>query len=128
MRLVFFDRATGRLWETSAELARTPYDRVRGLSGRTPAQATPMLFAFPQDTRAPFTATFMLFAIDVLFLDADRRPVCCLHDVPPGRELISCPAPYRYVLELPGGWLRARGLRAPLLGVGWDPKALPEPL
>lgn len=113
------------------EVARTAAERARGLSDREPMIADMgMLFPFDRDTQQSFTAEHMRFPLDVIFLDADNRPVSAAQNVAPGTREIRSSAPYRTVLELVGGTIAAQGIdltRPAQFLVRVDPEPVAEP-
>lgn len=99
---------TGDAAVTQAELAVTPFARLRGLLGRTGLSPGTGLLITP--CSAVHTA-FMRFPIDVVFLDRMQRVVGLREALPPWR-IAGCRHAAK-VLELPAG--EARRLR---LGLG----------
>ena len=99
----------------TAELALTDAQRARGLMNRTtllPDQG--MLFVFDRDGVHSFWMKNTLVALDMLWLDRDRRIIHIERQVPPCPG-DPCPSygpgrPSRYVLELKGGQAAAFGL------------------
>jgi uncharacterized membrane protein (UPF0127 family) len=96
----------------AVELARSESERARGLMYRHALESGHgMLFLFPQTDRLKFWMRNTYIPLDMIFLDEDRRVVYVeenakpLTDTPRGPE-----APSRYVVEVPGGWARARGI------------------
>ncbi len=92
----------------TAELAVSPEQRQTGLMFRdkiNPDQG--MLFLFEREGRHSFWMKNMQFAIDILWLDRDKRIVHIEKSVPPC-ESENCPSyapetPALYVLELAAG-------------------------
>ncbi len=100
----------------SALIAANPFDRARGLIGRS---AFPGFDAFVLVGCNAIHTCFMDRAVDVLFLDACGVVVQTTERVPPWRLGPVCLAA-RSVVELPAGFVAAhrRGLAAmPLLEV-----------
>lgn len=66
-----------------------------------------MLFVFPKDGTYSFWMKDMLFAIDIIWLDANARVVFAAeHVVPESYPAIFTPhTAARYVLELPAGFV-----------------------
>lgn len=100
------------------EVARTADERSLGLSGRDAlAEGAGMLFDLGQTRRATFVMRDMRFALDMVWIDADRRVAGVTADVPPpadgeGGALPPYPSPgdVRYVLEVAAGVARELGI------------------
>lgn len=95
-----------------AEVARTPAQRARGLMFREHlAEDAGMLFEMPGDDDWTFYMKNTLIPLDMLFLDADGVIVGIVEQARPLDErLLSVGRPSRFVLELPGGSARRRGV------------------
>ena len=87
-------------------LARDPYSRMRGLLGRGGLAEGEGLLLQPAGSIHTF---FMRFAIDAVFLDAERRIVCIASDVRPWRTAAAKRS--RAVLELAAGEAARVGLQ-----------------
>src|SRR5437868_15485931 len=95
-------------------LARNPYSRMRGLLGRGGLAAGEGLLLQPAGSVHTF---FMRFAIDVVFLDRERRVLRVVEGLPPWRAAAARRA--RTVLELgAGGAGRVGPRQGGLLAVG----------
>lgn len=97
-----------------AELAVTRSELEMGLRGRVGAM--PMLFVFSSLGSWPMTMRGVWFDLDMVMLD-DAGIVVGVSRAPAGAVgPFACPAPYKYVLELPAGWAEGfslrRGMRA----------------
>ena len=95
-------------------IADTPALRERGLSGYAPLEADEgMLFVFEEDGRHSFWMKDMLFAIDMLWLDAEGRVVHLEKGVSPDTfpTAFTPDAPARYVLEVPAGFCDTHDIR-----------------
>lgn len=109
------------------EIADTPDERRRGLSGRLfLASDQGMLFIFPQSDYYGFWMPDMHFPIDIVWIGEGLRVVGIHENVlplEPGQGAIWYypPQPVRYVLEVNAGFAASRGIR-----VG-DPVMLPQP-
>lgn len=73
-----------------------------------------MLFVFEKEAVYPFWMKNMTFAIDILWIDANKKIVHVASRIPPCRE-DPCPvySPHveaRYVLEIPAGDAQKQGL------------------
>ncbi len=103
-----------------AELARTPEERVPGLSGRPSLrQDGGMLFVFPTEQRPGFWMKDMRFPLDFVWISAGRHVAGVTENVPPpspgtadsALPLYSSDSPVLYVLEVNGGAVRRSGVR-----------------
>ena len=98
-----------------AELAVTDLERMRGLMFREHlGEDQGMLFIFDQEDKHSFWMKNMTFAIDILWLDREKRIVHIERRVPPCRKN-PCPSyapnyPALYVLELMAGMAEKKGL------------------
>lgn len=100
----------------TAELAVSDEERARGLMFRDKMhEKQAMLFVFDEDDIHSFWMKNMRFAIDILWLDRDKRIVHIESRVPPcPREPCPSYTPFRaavYVLELQAGSAERHGLR-----------------
>ncbi|MGH7394748.1 MAG: DUF192 domain-containing protein [Candidatus Methylomirabilales bacterium] len=97
------------------EVAVTDKEHTRGLSGRPALQpGTGMLFAYPAPGLRSMWMMGMRFPLDFLWI-RDGRIVDLFERVPPPRPgeqpvTVASPEPAQYILELPGGSIRAHGL------------------
>ena len=100
--------------EFRAWLARTPWQRLRGLLARKPLQAHEGLLL----VRCNSVHTVgMRVPIDLIFLDRDRRVIKCVSNLRPFRFAGAFGA--RYTLELRAG-TRARTALAPGQVLRWQ--------
>jgi len=117
----------GGIAELDAAVARTPAERARGFAGRPSIGANEAIFfAFPHDTTIPFTMAETNFPLDIIFIDRLGRIVGVARGEPRDSRPIYATTSrraFRYVLELPAGWLAGRGFER-LASVGWQPQAL----
>jgi hypothetical protein len=119
------ERAAGFSWavavwpsgrEFKLEVADDPLSRWRGYRRRANVAADEgMLFVFPREEPLSFEMRDCLVALDMIFLDSERRVVAIAHEQKPCREGEPCPpvSPMRaarYVLEVAGGTARREGL------------------
>jgi uncharacterized membrane protein (UPF0127 family) len=95
----------GEVLGTSIGVADTWWSRLRGLSGKQPLPAGGGLLLSP--CRAVHMYG-MRTALDVAFVDAQRRIVAVYHGLAPGRRT-RWHRMARYALELPPGTLAASG-------------------
>ena len=103
-----------------AELARTPEERARGLSGRESlADDAGMLFVFQAEGQHAFWMRGMRFPLDFVWVSSARRVVDMTENVPPpapGVPDANLPRyqpaePVLYVLEVNAGVVREAGLQ-----------------
>lgn len=91
----------------TVEIADTPEERERGLSGKEGlAEDEGMLFIFDEDGKPSFWMKDMLFAIDIVWISRDGAIVHIEENVAPETYPTSF-APRseaRYVVELPAGY------------------------
>jgi len=87
----------------SVELADTSFTRMFGLLGRRGLDAGGGLWIKPSSGVHTF---FMMFSIDVIGLDRDRKVVKLWHCLPPWR-VTSVSMKLQSVLELPCGVIKA---------------------
>ncbi len=102
----------------TVEIADEPAEQQRGLMERpTLAPEAGMLFIFPESMPRAFWMMNTWIALDMLFIDGDKRILNIQENAMPcqaPRPCVSYPsaAPARYVLEIAGGRARALGIRA----------------
>lgn len=99
------------------ELANTTELQEKGLSGRTGlAKDTGMLFVFAEPGEYGFWMKDMKFAIDIIFIDANRKVVRIHRNVPPESYLSNPPqafyadTPVLMVLEVAAGYAAAHNI------------------
>jgi hypothetical protein len=102
-----------------AEVANTPAERVPGLGGRDslPHDAG-MLFVHVDERQRTFWMRGMRFALDFVWISADRRVVELIENVPPPApgtpdselETLRPDAPAQYVLEVNAGVVAEAGI------------------
>lgn len=99
-----------------ADLATTEEERANGLMFRkTLNEDQGMLFVFEEEGLYSFWMKNMNFAIDILWLDSQKRIVHLERNVPPCKKE-PCPTyspsiPSKYVLELKAGSVDSRNLK-----------------
>lgn len=98
--------------ELQVEVAVSSEARRVGLMGRTAlAPRSGMLFDFQRSATVTMWMKNTPLSLDMLFLDAGGRIAWLRACTTPGSlELISPPAPVRYVVEIAGGEAEALGL------------------
>ncbi len=100
-----------------ADLAQTPGERSRGLSGRRRLpEDSGMLFIFDTQDDWSMWMKDMRFAIDIVYLGSDKRVSSVKTAVPapeqtPGGTIVTVSGQGRYVLELPVGAAVRHGLK-----------------
>jgi uncharacterized membrane protein (UPF0127 family) len=95
----------------NVEIAATEAERERGLMERTAlADSAGMLFLFASDTTIGFWMKDTLSALDIAYLDASGKVVGIVHGKPLDETVLPPPGPYRYTLEVAGGWFERHGL------------------
>jgi uncharacterized membrane protein (UPF0127 family) len=103
-------------FSVTAELAVTEAERARGLMFReTMEESQGMLFIFEEEERHRFWMKNMRFAIDILWLDRQRKIIHCEPQAPPCQQ-DPCPtygpdAPAAFVLELQSGFTEKHSLK-----------------
>lgn len=95
-------------------VADTPLEREMGLSGTTDlVDREGMLFVFEEDAKHSFWMREMNYAIDIIWISADKKVVHIEKNVSPDSfpHSFTPPTPARYVLEVPAGFSEWRGVR-----------------
>jgi uncharacterized membrane protein (UPF0127 family) len=106
VRQALLNARTGEAIATDLELARSLWERTRGLLGRSGLEAGGgMRF----ESTNSIHMLFMRFAIDVLYLDRQGRAVKLVHSLAPWRFSASWRA--SATVELPAGTLRAHDVQ-----------------
>ncbi len=120
---IIYGSPRGVIAELDARVARTPTERASGFARQPSIQPNEAIFfAFLNDMNTPFTMADTLFNLDMLFIDRNGHAVCAIHNAQArDTQLYSCGAPYRYVIEVPAGWLQAHGILGEA-SVGWNPR------
>lgn len=96
----------------SVELAQTDEERRNGLMNR---QSLPknygMWFVFPYDVQDPFWMKDTLVPLDMIFVSSDMKIVDIITNAAPEKtDLLTPKSPYRYVLEVNGGFAEANSI------------------
>ena len=94
-------------------VADTESLREQGLSGRASLpEGQGMLFVFDTDEEWGIWMKDMLFAIDIVWADAQGTVVTVANDVAPNTypKVFYPSAPARYVVELPAGFAAAHSI------------------
>lgn len=99
----------------SVEVADTADKRMKGLSGRDPLpENTGLLFIFEEDGYPAIWMKDMLFAIDIIWIDAQGQIVSIAPGVTPETypQTFKPAQAARYVLEMKAGYVEARNVQA----------------
>ncbi|MDD5291486.1 MAG: DUF192 domain-containing protein [Patescibacteria group bacterium] len=103
--------------EIKAEIAKTPIEQYRGLSGRDSLCGDcGMLFIFPNKIERTFVMRDMLFPIDIIWID-DVKIVKIDKELPPPApgpldlKKYKSGQPVNYVLEVNGGFCLENDIR-----------------
>ncbi len=92
-------------------MARTPEQRALGLMHRTELDPNEgMLFVCDEHAVQRFWMKDTPVALSIAFLDEDGTTLHTEDMEPHSLESHSCEHPVRYVLEVPRGWFRERGI------------------
>jgi uncharacterized membrane protein (UPF0127 family) len=110
---VVVETAAGDRHAVAVEIARTDEQRQKGLMHRRSlADDAGMLFLFDEAADHGFWMVNTFIPLDMIFIDDDGRVVGIVERAEPHTRVArSVGAPSRYVLEVNGGWARARGVR-----------------
>lgn len=104
----------------TVEVANRSDQRRRGLMFRESMdELAGMLFVFAGDRSGGFWMRNTLIPLDIAYLGADGTVLEIVHGVPLNLDILTPTQPYRYTLEVNGGWFERQGL-----GVG-DIVAIP---
>ena len=104
----------------TVEIANRSDQQRRGLMFRESMdELAGMLFVFQGDRTGGFWMRNTLIPLDIAYLGADGTVLEIVHGVPLSLENLTPSQPYRYTLEVNGGWFERQGL-----GVG-DRVAIP---
>lgn len=100
-----------RFFQITAEIAKTPNQRTKGLMGR---QSLPpshgMLFVFEQAEQQCFWMRNTPLPLTIAFIANDGK-IVNFADMTPFSEQAHCSAqPVRYALEMEQGWFKKRGV------------------
>lgn len=111
---VVVETAAGGRHAIAVELARTDAERARGLMHRTSLpDDRGMLFLFDETAEHTFWMKDTPLPLDMIFIDEEGRIVGIVERAAPRTTTPrTVGAPSRFVLEVNGGWARARGVRA----------------
>ena len=99
--------------EIQLEVARTPEEQARGLSGREMlGENAGMLFVYEKPGLPGFWMKEMNFPIDIIWIGNDRRIVDISENIAPETfpRLFRPRAPVQYVLETNAGWAKSHNI------------------
>ena len=111
--LAITDEATGaELASIDIELAQTNDQRAQGLMWRrSMGDDQGMLFIMDAEVPQSFWMLNTYIPLDIIYVDADRRIVSIVENTTPrSTDPVPSGAAAKYVLEVNGGWARARGV------------------
>lgn len=100
---------TRGIFNFHVELATTQKQREHGLMNRTfLADDSGMLFVWNKDITEAFWMKDTPISLDIVFLDQYKNIIFIVPETTPySLSPIRCPTPFRYVLEVKGGRMRA---------------------
>jgi uncharacterized membrane protein (UPF0127 family) len=97
----------------TVELATTPAEHARGLMFRTELPDTAgMLFVFSRDNSGAFWMKDTYIPLDIVWIDASGAVLGIAYGQPLDLTGLEPPAPYRFVLEVAGGWFQRHNMAA----------------
>lgn len=97
------------------EVADTPEERIKGLSGRESLDENAgLLFVYDQPGIYGIWMKDMKFPIDVVWLDENYRVVDIVYDIQPDSfpEVFEPSKPALYIFEVNAGFASANGIKA----------------
>jgi uncharacterized membrane protein (UPF0127 family) len=101
----------GRTVALTVELAYTEAQRERGLMAVPQlGDDTGMLFLFGENTNIGFWMKDTLIPLDIAYLDSGGRVLEIKHGQPLDQTVLTPSQPYRYTLEVAGGWFERQSL------------------
>lgn len=105
------DILTIRFFQVTAEVAKSPVERARGLMGRTALPLNHgMLFIFEEPDRQCFWMRNTPLPLTIAFIDDEGR-IVNFADMEPYSDEPHCSAkPVRFALEMERGWFKKRGV------------------
>ncbi len=94
----------------TVEVASRADQRRRGLMFRESLdELAGMLFVFEEDRTGGFWMLNTLIPLDIAYLAADGTVLEIVRGVPQSPEVLRPAQPYRYTLEVNGGWFERQG-------------------
>ena len=103
--------------EINAELADTPQEREKGLSGKSGLAADDgMLFIFPEPGLYQFWMSDLTFPIDIIWIGDNKKIIGVSANARPLKNMLNPtyynpPNPVKYVLEAPAGFFELNRLK-----------------
>lgn len=95
----------------TVELATTPAQHARGLMFRTMLPDTAgMLFVFTRDVSGAFWMKNTYIPLDIAYIDANCVVMGVVYGQPLDLTPLDPPSPYRFVLEIAGGWFERHNM------------------
>lgn len=95
------------------DVAWTQAEQVTGLSKRSSLrEGEGMLFQFPSARTVTMTMSSVPFAIDIVFVESDKRIGRVVHNVLPGSRQTWTHSPTAAVVEVPGGFCWRHDIKA----------------
>ncbi len=99
----------------NVEIAKTPSDQARGLSGRDSMRPeSGMLFVFQAESTWGFWMKDMKFSLDIIWFNSNRQAVFVEENLQPCSPnycpVYTPPINALYVLEVDAGFVRAHGV------------------
>ena len=97
-----------------AQVAQTPAEKERGLSGRDYLESNEgLLFIFNQSGFYPFWMKDMKFPIDIVWISEDKKVIDISENISPETypQTFTSKLPARYVLEVNAFWIRKSGIK-----------------
>ena len=101
------------------EIAETPIELIKGLSGRlTLAENSGLLFIFPYADTHGIWMKEMNFPIDIIWFDENYQIVAIKENARPDSypEVFTPPTPAFYVLEVPSGFAQKNKISVGMIG------------
>lgn len=103
-------QGSGQSTGLTVEIANTESRREQGLMYRQSLDdAHGMLFLFPGDTTNGFWMQNTYIPLDIAYISADGKVVDIVHGKPLDQTILYSSQPYRYALEVAGGWFQRHG-------------------
>jgi uncharacterized membrane protein (UPF0127 family) len=101
----------GQVQHITVEVASTEPQRETGLMWRQEmADDHGMLFVFPSDTKTGFWMKNTYIPLDIAYVWKAGEVLAIVHGKPLDTTTLDPPGPYRYALEMNGGWFEGHGL------------------
>lgn len=101
-------------YELEIEIARTPEEQTRGLSGRgSLAENAGMLFVYENSLTPGFWMKEMNFPIDIIWISSDHKVIDITENIAPETfpQVFYPSLPVQYVLEVNAGWAESHNTK-----------------